>query len=213
MDLGLYNKRASPRGEHGTLIGNWVEERALRSTTGHARYPAEDLALEKRALNLTQDRVLAHRDNLDSPAATRDRFTSTNAATYVEHSPTNFTPKIFNQTGSHWHHDQGPTVSGGVTQGLDGSFGASASLGSPQPRRDQMSHIAFGDGQRSPFATTQGSSFLHASALLPTERVPLALQRQQGLTASFVPRPFPDTHVRGATLTSKLDRPYAPDQQ
>jgi hypothetical protein len=193
MDLGLYNKRSEPRGEHGTLIGNWVEERALKSLTGHTRY--EDLTLEKKALNQTQARIVAHKDANNRDVDALERI-STSAATYVAHSNDHFTPKIFNQTGSHWHHDQGPAV----------SFPAAG--GRTPQRRDQQSHISFGNDQ-SPFASTQASSFLHPTTLVPSVREPLALQQ----TTKFVPRPFPDNHVRsGAAVISKLDRPYATEE-
>lgn len=40
------------------------------------------------------------------------------------------------------------------------------------------------------YSSTQGSSFLHPTMLLPSVQVPLALQQ----TTRFVPKPFPDTH-------------------
>ena len=97
-----------------------VEERALQQTTGFTRY--EDLSIEKTALNQTQDRILSHK--LPGGGAHAARV-STSAATYTGHGAEHFTPKIFNQTGNHWHHDQGIVT--GTAQ-----------------RRDLQSHIQLG---------------------------------------------------------------------
>lgn len=99
-----------------------VEERALQQTTGFTRY--EDLSIEKTALNQTQDRILSH-NNGSSHSSPHAQRISTSAATYTGHGAEHFTPKIFNQTGNHWHHDQGIVT--GTAQ-----------------RRDLQSHIQLG---------------------------------------------------------------------
>jgi hypothetical protein len=55
-DCGTYNKHKQFAGRHGTLIGNWYEEQALK-TPGDVTRP--------RYLN-TFERTLAHYDNHDS---------------------------------------------------------------------------------------------------------------------------------------------------
>jgi hypothetical protein len=181
MDLGLYNKKSEPRGEHGTLIGNWCEERALQQATGFSRL--ENLALEKKALNQTQDRIIAHRDNADAGQAHLDRI-SVMKSTFVAHSNDHFTPKIFNQIGSHWHHDEG-------------------TITLPAARKDMSSSISFGT-HPTDYSSTHSSSFLHPTSLVPSAKIPLVLQA----TTKFVPRSFPETTVSaGGRVTTKLDRP------
>jgi len=102
MDQGLYNKHTKPRGDHGTLIGNWQEESVLQRTTGFARY--EDLSLEKKAMDQTTGRILPL--SSDSNLSVADRYTSVTHHSFPVISTEHFQPKIFNQTGSHWHHQQ-----------------------------------------------------------------------------------------------------------
>ena len=160
-----------------------VEERALQQTTGFTRY--EDLAIEKKALNQTQDRIGAHRDNADSGKAHQDRISITKS-TYIAHGTDSFTPKIFNQVGSHWHHDKGEITL-------------------PAKRKDMASQISFGNHPTN-YASTHSSSFLHPTTLIASEQVPLKLQQ----TTKFVARPFP---VADGGVTNKLDRPYAMEGQ
>ena len=60
MDLGLYNKGVTPRGDHGTMIGNWVEERALQQFSGHTRRPGYEDTIEG---SKTKGRIVEHTDN------------------------------------------------------------------------------------------------------------------------------------------------------
>lgn len=189
MDLGLYNKKSEPRGEHGTLIGNWVEERALQQTTGFTRY--EDLAIEKKALDQTQDRIVSHRDNADAGQARLERV-SIAQSTYVAHPRDQYPalPKIFNSQGSHWHHDKGEVTL-------------------PAARRDMASSISFGT-HPTDYSSTHSASFLHPTTLVPNEQTPLRLQT----TTKFVPRTFPDRNRQaGAATTTKLDRPREEKEQ
>ena len=63
MSIARYNlEHGDPsHGDHATLIANWVEERALRSATGHTRH--SELALEKVVDMRTFQRCIAHTDN------------------------------------------------------------------------------------------------------------------------------------------------------
>src|SRR4051794_34839952 len=106
MDLGLYNKHSQSRGEHGTLIGNWVQETALLNSTGESRHSS--LSMEKVWFSRTADRVVAHR-NIDSNGSSSSSSAipclSVTHSDFPPHSNSAFPPKIFNQTGSHWHQD------------------------------------------------------------------------------------------------------------
>ena len=63
MSIARYNlEHGDPsHGDHATLIANWVEERALRHTTGHTRH--SELALEKVVDMHTFQRCVAHSDD------------------------------------------------------------------------------------------------------------------------------------------------------
>ena len=63
MSTARYNlEHGDPsHGDHATLIANWVEERALRTTTGHTRH--SQLALEKVVDMRTFHRCIAHSDD------------------------------------------------------------------------------------------------------------------------------------------------------
>lgn len=63
MDLGLFNKVPMAMGDHGTLIGNWVEERALRDATGFERHVPFTGAAS--AASLSDMRIVTHSDNMD----------------------------------------------------------------------------------------------------------------------------------------------------
>ncbi|CAM9387558.1 unnamed protein product, partial [Heterosigma akashiwo] len=50
------------QGKGTTRLGNWEEEEALREVTGYHR----QASAKEKAFHLTQDRVITHRDKLDS---------------------------------------------------------------------------------------------------------------------------------------------------
>lgn len=75
--MGLYNKYSEPRGSHGTLIGNWLEERALKQASGYQRYrPYKD---DSKCLPQTNLRVVEHSANADRPG----QKVSVNTSTYT----------------------------------------------------------------------------------------------------------------------------------
>lgn len=92
MDQGLYNKRTEPRGDHGTLIGNWYEERALQGTTGYTRHAP--YALEKTALPDTNERNICHSDHRDFPNVRESIATSSFAPPTEEHWPDKFYHRV-----------------------------------------------------------------------------------------------------------------------
>jgi len=56
--MSRYNLTSQSRGDHATLIANWVEERALLTTTGVTRN--EPLALEGIIPSTTHSRIISH---------------------------------------------------------------------------------------------------------------------------------------------------------
>lgn len=230
MDLGLFNKKAEPRGEHGTLIGNWVEERALMHTTGHTRH--YELALEKQSFTRTNDRTIAHSDNMDSRLKE-----STTHATYRAPPSGSFQPKLYNQTGSHWHHDD--ATSSALEEKLNHNkplteeekeilrnnltsdpahtkpHHSSQALGQIIKKKNNISNISFGS-YNAPLSTTSNSSYLPKELLHASPSASPSSSSSSFSSSSFtqparVPasqRPFPDTIATGGRVISKLDRPY-----
>lgn len=90
MDMGLYNKFGEPRGTHGTLIGNWLEERALQQASGFSRY--QPYNENKRSLPHTNLRIIEHTANADKPG----QKVSVNTSTYRAPSHEAYGDKFFN---------------------------------------------------------------------------------------------------------------------
>lgn len=65
---------AQPRGDHGTLIGNWVEERALQAHCGYTRNKPGDSYAEGSSWTLS--RVQYHSNNCDN----QDRVSMSSSA-------------------------------------------------------------------------------------------------------------------------------------
>lgn len=90
MSAARYNlEHGDPsHGDHATLIANWVEERALRNTTGHTRH--SELALEKVVDMGTFQRCVAHTDD-------QQRSTSLYKEEFKEHIIDPNASKVSNQ--------------------------------------------------------------------------------------------------------------------
>lgn len=96
MDTGLYNKSVQYRGDHGALMGNWVEERQMLAEMGFARHVSLDQQ------NFIDPNTKTR--TLGIPTGATTSYASTTSSHYPPHSAEAFPPKIFNQLGSHWHN-------------------------------------------------------------------------------------------------------------
>lgn len=90
MDLGLYNKAVQARGSHGTLIDNWVEERALAEHTGQTRYGDQSKYNWQDCL-LTEYRINYHSNNCNGDPNNR----SIQSLHYQPYGPKNFSERTF----------------------------------------------------------------------------------------------------------------------
>lgn len=134
----MYNKGAvKSRGTHGTLVGNWNQERALQAKTGFTRAPA--LALERSAPFHSNDRVQFHDANCDRPGAKM----SMSQSTYVPY-PNNAPDKFFHRK----RHDG----AGGSASSLP------AVVGQGQAGRAPRSQICLGTDYSAPMTSMYGSS-------------------------------------------------------
>ena len=98
---------------------------------------AQDLALEKKALNQTADRIISHVGG-GGWHEERDRRSVT-ASTFVDHGTASFTHKHFNQTGSHWTLDN-TTTSDANARGQRRDLRSQVSLGNDKCERTHCTH-------------------------------------------------------------------------
>jgi len=140
MDLGLYNKSWQARGSHGTLINNYVEERALADQTGYARH--QDFAQEKNNIsnaNYSLSRVIRHFD--DDTRAPKSSMTHT---TYQTPSETDYQQTLKEYNKQKWEISDRASVVAGMKSNKTYSqiqFGSeSFSVPSPFKSTYQQSH-------------------------------------------------------------------------
>lgn len=110
MDFGVYNKHSQPRGDHGTLIGNWVEERALKEHTGISRKP--ELHESRCFFDNSDLRMVWHSNNRD-----HEYKESIASSSFLSPQRGAYKPKVFHRTSYKWGEDGSKAArSKGLTQ-------------------------------------------------------------------------------------------------